>query len=29
MTFEPETPLGHPKYEKTWIVVYRSFQKKL
>jgi len=20
MTFEPETPAGHPKYQKTWIV---------
>jgi len=20
-TFEPETPAGHPKYQKTWIVV--------
>ena len=20
-TFEPETPVGHPKYQKTWIVV--------
>jgi len=19
-TFEPETPAGHPKYQKTWIV---------
>jgi len=21
ITFEPETPAGHPKYQKTWIVV--------
>jgi len=20
MIFEPETPTGHPKYQKTWIV---------
>jgi len=20
ITFEPETPAGHPKYQKTWIV---------
>ena len=20
ITFEPETPAGHPKYEKTWII---------
>jgi len=20
VTFEPETPAGHPKYQKTWIV---------